>query len=244
MRNLRVGYWTEADGEWLSGISMSVAAHLNINLDEYDARIRSFIPGYDLMIASAAESLRALPSPTPLLVDLGIGTGALSQACLAVCPQARVLGIDEDRGMLDMARERLRGAPAVSLELGSFIDVPLPACDAIVASLALHHIPTADAKRTLYKRCHDALRPGGLLVSADCFPAANDRLAQEQREAWLVHLQLGYSRQEAEAFLSAWAKEDTYVPLNHELAWLKDTGFETETMYRSGCFGVVTALKL
>src|SRR5215217_7477628 len=53
------------------------AAHLGIDLAEYDARIRTFIPDYETMIEIAASTLRAMVRrENPLVVDLGIGTGA------------------------------------------------------------------------------------------------------------------------------------------------------------------------
>ena len=37
---------------------MSAAAHLGIDLAEYDARIRTFVPRYDTMLATAAASMK------------------------------------------------------------------------------------------------------------------------------------------------------------------------------------------
>ena len=123
---------------------MGVAAHLGIDLGEYHARIRTFIPGYDAMLDTAAGTLATMvPSRAPLVIDLGIGTGALAERCLSVKPRARIVGIDEDEGMLAAARARL-GRRLTALP-GSFETVPLPPCDAVIASLALHHIPTPRA---------------------------------------------------------------------------------------------------
>src|SRR4026208_979520 len=67
--------------------TMSVASHLGIRLADYDARIRTFIPDYEEMLGVAAA---AIPARTRTIVDLGIGTGALSARCLAPAPAARV----------------------------------------------------------------------------------------------------------------------------------------------------------
>jgi SAM-dependent methyltransferase len=220
---------------------MSVAAHLNINLDEYDARIRSFIPQYEVMIATAAEMLRLLAVEAPLIVDLGIGTGALARACLAVRPDARLHGVDEDAGMLDVARQRLGNLAPATFAHGSFLDEALPSCDAIVASFALHHVRTADRKRALYAACRQALRLDGLLISADCFTATDPSLMATHREAWRAHLEETYSRREAEDFLAAWAHEDVYFPLADELAMLSTARFMPDVVWRSGSFAVVSA---
>jgi 2-polyprenyl-3-methyl-5-hydroxy-6-metoxy-1,4-benzoquinol methylase len=221
---------------------MSVGSHLQIRLDEYDSRIRTFIPGYEQLLAEAARALCVLDTRTPHIVDLGTGTGALSAACFGLFPGARVTGIDEDRGILDMARQRLaaRGWLA-SFVQRSFLDVALPACDAIVASLALHHVRTADRKRQLYRDCRAALGARGLLVSADCYPPADTSLAAIGHADWRAHLRVTYSEQEADTYFAAWAQEDVYVPLPRELELLRDAGFIPEVTWRQGVFAVIAA---
>ena len=221
---------------------MGVASHLRIPIDEYDARIRTFIPGYDDMIEAAACSLLALPTDTPHVIDLGTGTGALASRCLHLLPGAGLTAVDADAAILDLARQRLNTLDSrVSFVHGSFLDFALPSCDAIVASLALHHIATMDAKRLLYRRCRAALRAGGLLVSADCFPSSAPRLAALERESWRGHLHRAYSPEETEALFAAWAQEDMYFSLADELTMLRDAGFVPDVVWRSGTMGVIAA---
>lgn len=220
---------------------MSVAAHLNINLDEYDARIRTFIPRYEQMIETAARCLEALPAPAPVIVDLGTGTGALADRCLAVVPSAHLTGIDEDEGMLSAARARLGGNARVSFIVGSFLDTPIPACDAIVASFALHHVHDPLRKAAFYRTSREALRGGGLLVSADCMPAADPVFARRQHAAWHAHLQQVYTPRETDDYFAAWAREDVYFPLPQELAWMREAGFVPEVVWRRDAFAVVAA---
>jgi SAM-dependent methyltransferase len=223
---------------------MSVASHLNIRLDEYDARIRTFIPGYQEMIVSAARSLAAAGNAAPLIVDLGIGTGALASACLSAIPGARIIGVDEDADILTLARQRLEaltGAPA-SLVQSSFLDWPLPECDAVVASLALHHVRTTARKQQVYRDIRTALRTGGVFVSADCFPSTNARLAAIERDSWRAHLRLTYSEPETEGFFAAWAAEDVYVPLEEELSLFREAGFAPEVVWRQAPMGVIVGL--
>src|SRR5262245_31816336 len=106
---------------------MSVAAHLGIALDEYDARIRTFIPDYDEMIAAGAASV---PTRSRVIVDLGVGTGALAARCLTSAPRASIVGIDADSSILELASRRL--GRRARLLTGSFLSVDFPRCDAIV----------------------------------------------------------------------------------------------------------------
>jgi hypothetical protein len=137
-----------------------VAAHLGLAASDYDAQIRRYTPRYDEMIDTVVAIIAGLKAP--YVIDLGAGTGALGGAILDRVPQARVRFLDIDPEMLAVAGARVaaHGARA-ELWRGSFDDA-LPACDAVVASLALHHVPERDRKRALYcwsptSRC---TRPG------------------------------------------------------------------------------------
>ncbi len=221
---------------------MSVATHLGIRLDEYDARIRTFIPGYEQMIDAAAHALRALAVRQPTILDLGIGTGALAARCLDVHPDATLVGIDADPAILDAARRRLEGRTAMaSFVQSDYLDITIPDADAVVASLALHHVRTAVRKRQLYRDCRRALRSGGMLVSADCFLSSDAGLAALDRERWREHLRRTYSDAETDAYFAAWAAEDEYFPLEDELAMLRDARFAADVVWRAAPFGVIAA---
>ena len=217
---------------------MSVATHLGINLADYDARIRTFIPDYDEMLDVAGE---AIPARTRTIVDLGIGTGALSERCLGSAPGARVIGIDIDSAITALAARRLRDR--ATFAAGSFLRTPLPRCDAAVASFSLHHVRTRPAKAALYRRIHAALRPGGLFISVDCQPAVDPMVRRQQRSAWLAHLRRVYAPARATAILDGWAGEDVYVPLDAELALMRRGGFRVEVLWRRGAFAVLRAAR-
>ncbi len=220
---------------------MGVAAHLGIRLREYDAQIRTFIPHYEEMLDAAAATLRVLARPAPVVVDLGVGSGALAARCLDAVPGARVVGIDTDEGMLALAQRRL-GAHLMAVP-GDFLTRPFPRCDAMVASFALHHVPTRRRKAALYARCFAALRPGGLLVNADCCLASSRRLDAVDRTAWRAHLQRRYTRARATQFLAAWAEDDVYFRLEDEIALLQAARFTVDVPWRRNCFAVVVGVK-
>jgi len=216
---------------------MSVATHLGIDLADYDARIRTFIPDYETMLAAAAA---VVPADARTIVDLGTGTGALAAQCLTRAPHARIVGVDEDGGILQAAASRL--GPRATFVNESFLRAPLPPCDAVVASFALHHVRTRPAKAALYRRIAKALGRRGSFVIVDCHPATARPLARQQRDAWLAHLRESYAPPEAEALLDAWKKDDVYVPLDAEIALLRDAGFAVEIVWRNGSFAVLCAM--
>lgn len=220
---------------------MGAATHLGINLGDYDAVIRTLIPHYEELIGAAGAAVGALTRTAPAVVDLGTGSGALAQAILTARPRARLTGIDADAGMLAMAAKRLRGR--ITTIHGNFETTPIPRCDVVSASFALHHIRASRRKAALYRRAYAALTRGGLIVSADCCLAATAALQKNHRAGWLAHLRQNYSPARAEGFLSAWAKEDVYFTLEQEMALLKRAGFKVEVAFRKTCFAVVVGLK-
>src|SRR6476659_6183935 len=103
------------------------ATHLGIDLADYDARIRTFIPGYETMIDTAAFALQVtMRRRRPVVVDLGIGTGAVAESCRGRLPGARIIGVDGDVAMLAAARTRL-GSSLKTIH-GNFEDIELPRC--------------------------------------------------------------------------------------------------------------------
>jgi hypothetical protein len=90
----------------------------------YREKIRREIPRYDQLqdaIAAATSPIAALS-----ILDLGTGTGETLSRVLPLHPSARVVGIDESDGMLDVARTRVAAAlePGGRFVLG---DVVVPA---------------------------------------------------------------------------------------------------------------------
>ena len=54
-----------------------VASHLGVSTSEYDVQIRRWIPHYEEMLGTVVSLLDASLPATPVVVDLGAGTGAL-----------------------------------------------------------------------------------------------------------------------------------------------------------------------
>ena len=217
-----------------------VASHLGVEAADYDRQIRRFIPAYEEMIGEVVALLADVLPANPLVVDLGAGTGALAGAILDGIPRARAVTIDIDPAMVEAASARLAShRERVELRRSSFDDA-LPACDAVVASLALHHVADLAAKRALYTRILEALEPGGIFLSADAsvYPRGPEhaRLFRVWSAGMATH---GIGRGEADALFSKWAVEDTYQPLSVELALLAEAGFaRPECFWRRGPIAV------
>ncbi len=216
--------------------------HLRLGNDAYDKAIRRFIPGYEAMLAIAADAVAAVKPR--LVLDLGAGTGALSEALLERPGIRTVELLDVDPEMMEQSRQRLRRyGDRVRFTLRSY-DEPFSPGDAFAASLSLHHIATIEAKSALYARVYDALRPGGVLVNADVNMPI-DRVERERLyRYWADHLVVsGIAEDRAWQYFEEWSEEDTYLPMETELGELARIGFEAEYVWRDGPVGVMVAKK-
>ncbi|HEY7633514.1 MAG TPA: class I SAM-dependent methyltransferase, partial [Thermoleophilaceae bacterium] len=166
----------------------SVKRHLDVDADAYDVEIRRLIPHYDDMLTTAVELLAALVPPGAHVLDLGGGTGALSAAVLEGLPEARVTVLDVDVDMLAEARRRLAMfGDRVAFTEGSFLE-PLPGADAVVASLALHHVHDLGQKTELYRAIHSALPPGGAFLNLDAAVSEGPRARALVFDRWAARM--------------------------------------------------------
>jgi tRNA (cmo5U34)-methyltransferase len=224
----------------------SVEGHLRLRVAEYDSQIRRLVPAYEAMRRVQLDVLGlVLGKGGGKVLDLGGGTGALAAAIAERFPEARVEILDTDPAMLAAARERCRPfGDRVSLAERSFAE-PLPACDAVAACIALHHVKDMAVKSRIYENIHTALRPGGIFVNADTAVAATplfrDFAFAQWQAAMLPH---GIDAAEAREHFVNWAREDFYPPLFQELAMLAGAGFpEPECFWREAAAAVFGALK-
>jgi tRNA (cmo5U34)-methyltransferase len=228
-----------------SGETHSVRRHLDVDAHGYDAQIRRFIPYYDDMLATGVELLAALAPAGGHVLDLGGGTGALSAAVLDGLPGVRVTVLDVDREMLGEARRRLSGyGDRVAFKEGSFLD-PLPSADAVVASLALHHVHDLETKTELYRVIHNALSNGGVLLNLDAAVSEGARLNALVFDRWAQRMsEHGITDSQARGHFAAWSGEDRYFPLEVELGALRAAGFdEVECFWRRGASAITCALR-
>lgn len=224
----------------------SVAGHLKLRVAEYDTLIRQLVPAYAAMRQVQLDLLAlSIPAEGGLVLDLGGGTGALAAAIAERFPTATVEIWDTDPDMLATARERCAFARDRIRYVERSFTEPLSACDAVAASLALHHVKDLQVKAGIYRQIFAALRPGGIFVNADAAVPASQLLRDHAFHRWATSMAPhGISERDAHHHFADWAHEDYYPPLLTELQLLAGAGFaEPECFWREAAAAVFGGLK-
>ena len=107
--------------------------------------------------------------PGHRVLDVGCGTATLAIALGRTCPEAEIHGIDGDRKVLALARDKVdRAGVHVRLHEGLAWELPFDdaSFDRVVSSLTFHHLDPAGKQRTL-AAIRRVLRRDGELHIAD-----------------------------------------------------------------------------
>ncbi len=190
----------------------------------YDASRRRLVPDFDRFYGTAAELVADLGRRAADVLDLGAGTGLLSEAVLRAVPGARLTVLDGDADMLAVARQRLSDQPAY---LVADLASPLPdgPFDAVVSALAIHHLPH-QAKQTLFASILARLRPGGVFVNAEQVAGPTDWHASQYAAAHERDSRaLGANDAEWAGALQRMT-HDQCATVEEQLDWLRAAGYE------------------
>ena len=139
----------------------------------WDDVMANYLPGLSALenvIGTVAETTCA--GPPEAVLDLGGGPGVLAERLSARWPEADVRLLDLDPVLLALARA---AAPAgVTVHHADLSHSGWPAravpdrrVDLVTVIMTMHYLPE-DRVRALYHDIRAVLRPGGLLVVADC----------------------------------------------------------------------------
>jgi tRNA (cmo5U34)-methyltransferase len=148
---------------------------------------RYFVPERDEQIAIICELVEPRADSCRIL-ELCCGEGLLARALLARWPQCSVAAYDGSPEMLRKAQANLAEfAPRFTTQRFDLAAqdwrVQTQPADAVVSSLAIHHLDGAE-KQALFRAVYDMLVPGGVFVIADVLEPAHTRGQTVAARAW------------------------------------------------------------
>lgn len=142
------------------------ALRFNFLTPLYDA-VMKYLMHEDEFKGALIEQASILPSYDVL--DFGCGTATMTIMAKMKNPDAKIVGIDIDEGIIEIAKEKIS---AMKLDIrtevydGNVLPYENESFDRIITSLVFHHIPK-DRKQTTLKELHRILKSGGEIHIAD-----------------------------------------------------------------------------
>jgi SAM-dependent methyltransferase len=163
--------------------------------------------------------LAHVPRDARRILDLGTGDGRLLAMLRRDRPALEGVGLDLSEVMLAGARERFAGDDGIVLVQHDMAEPlpPLGRFDAVVSSMAIHHLEHA-RKRSLYGEVFELLEPGGTFANFEHVAAPSDRLHRAFYEA------IGEPLEHADP-------SDRLLDVETQLGWLREIGFEDVDCY-------------
>lgn len=154
----------------------------------WDQVHRQFFPDYDTRWARAIEILRGGVSDRARVLDLGCGPGSLTARLADSLDTARVVGVDLDPLLIELARAA-HPAPSVRFVsadvLSSGAALTLRAFGpfgAVVSSAFMHYFDT-EQLASVHAVIARLLAPGGLLVTVERFAPSTPRTQETPSRA-------------------------------------------------------------
>ncbi|PTM59928.1 class I SAM-dependent methyltransferase [Desmospora activa] len=152
--------------------------------EDYDRTVAGLHPEYREVFAGYRAILEKVVqelglSPGAKVLEIGVGTGNLSQLLLAA--GLDVVGVEPSTQMRQGALAKL---PDLALYEGHFLQLPstIGLVDGVVSTYAFHHLLDQE-KRQALTLLHRSVKPGGRLVFADTVFKNEDIRGQMRQEA-------------------------------------------------------------
>jgi tRNA (cmo5U34)-methyltransferase len=207
----------------------------------YDTDRAKLIPGHDHFYGWAID---LIPADAKSILDLGAGSGSLTAFVRRAFPEARIHLLDFSAPMLELAKKRLGEDGRLSYEVGDYTTATLPVnLDAVVSALSIHHLDDGNKQR-LFRRVHEALKPGGIFINAEQVLGPTPALEARYKQLWLEQVrENGATEQQITDSLYR-QEEDRCASVENQLAWMRDAGFaDVDCWFKDNRFAVLAGVR-
>ncbi len=215
----------------------------NKGAKSYDRQRTIVIPNLDQLyniIADLADSNIAAPR----ILDLGAGTGLLTENIFNKYSRGYFTLIDISEEMLDIARKRFKDNLNFKYILGDYLKTDIgDSFDIIVSSLSIHHLEDND-KRIIYSKVYELLNDDGIFLNADQVLAPSSENEYIYQKNWWEKIETGTLNQDEKDVIIDRMKHDKPATLENNIIWLKNSGFtNVDVFYKYYNFCVLYAKK-
>lgn len=141
-------------------------------IERYDRMQQRYLVRREQRFDVIIDMVRATQPDVRHIVDLGCGTGSLTERLVVAFPNCQIVGVEMDWAILLLAKARLArfGDRArlvrADFRQDSWRDHLVGPAEGVVSATALHWLSPGELAR-LYAQIAAVLKPGGIFLSAD-----------------------------------------------------------------------------
>lgn len=210
---------------------------------QYDEGRKCFIPCFDDYYNRSISMLKNLKPDVSSIIDLGAGTGLLTQELYKLYPKAKFTLIDISEEMIQVARKRIRGLDNFDYNVADYYHIDLMGGDFICSALSIHHLENSE-KCQIYKDVYEALPEGGVFVNLDQFCAESPLIDDAWNAWWMNYIDHSGITPEAKTKWMERKKLDKEISIPHTIELLTQAGFkQVGCIYQFMKFGTIVAYK-
>lgn len=207
----------------------NIKKHFEDEAKDFDEIIVKLIPHYNQMVDAMIDAIPFDKEASISILDLGCGTGTISQRISNRFPKSRIVCLDIASNMIEISRYKLSDHMHSEHLVGDFNKIKdRGKFDVVVSSLALHHLETDTDKKEFYATIFDHLNDKGVFYNADVTLASTNFMQQRNIDKWMEFMSKSVSMEEITSkWIPTYEKEDRPAKLINQLKWLEDIGFKT-----------------
>jgi tRNA (cmo5U34)-methyltransferase len=211
----------------------------------YTDLIKKCVPRYDELLSNMFLYIQ--PDFKPLrILDLGCGTGNLTQKILEHFPDVQIDVLDLSEDILHECMNRFTNKSNINYLQADFksMNLPLGNYDLVMSSIAIHHVEDP-FKLRLYKEVFQSLKKGGLFIFADQTRGITDEIYFKNIECWKSEaFKLGSTEENWNMWMAHQDAHDFHSPVGWHLENMKKAGFnEVDLLSKYLMWGVFWAKK-
>ena len=223
-----------------------IKEHFEAEAQDFDEIIIKLIPYYKQMIRAMIDAIPFDKDSNIRILDLGCGTGTISQQISKRFPNSKIVCLDIASNMIEIAKYKLSSHDNADFVIGDFRRIKdLGKFDVVVSSLALHHLETDSDKQRFYADIYNQLDNGGVFFNSDVVLASTEFMQTQNMDRWKEYMNKSVSMEEIDnKWIPTYEDEDRPAKLVDQLKWLENIGFKTvDVIWKYYNFGVYGGVK-
>ncbi len=223
---------------------MTIQSQFNLIADQYDVNRKKFIPCFDDFYETTTKSIISNIAKPKRILDLGAGTGLLSNFWYQHCLDSEYVLVDIADDMLNVARKRFASIKNVSYQILDYSQgLPDGDFDVIISALSIHHLENEE-KIKLFSHIYDKLPEDGLFVNYDLFCAGEAVMDDWFNTYWENQLaNSGLTDNDIKLWKER-RKLDKECSVEEEVKMIGDCSFKSvKCVYSYQKFSVIAAIK-